>query len=163
MGLWTRLRFLFSQSSNVRSRNTRATRLTVVSFSSESACSYSDMTPLSSARPSRLKMKPSSGQMNDGVRMVRASYLARPTAICWPADDSDINYPRSTHALFLTARSRSLSLSSAGVVKRCDRRIMHSSRGNWRCETWICRTSLHGWKLREKLVWKAEVWKSVSK
>ena len=34
-------------------------------------------------------------------------------------------------------------------------------RGDWKCETWICGTNLYGWKLREKLVWKAKVWKSV--
>jgi len=37
--------------------NTRAILLTVVTFSSESACSFSDITPFSSVRPSRLKMK----------------------------------------------------------------------------------------------------------
>ena len=34
-----------------------ATRLTVVSLSSESACSFSDITLFSTVRPSRLKMK----------------------------------------------------------------------------------------------------------
>jgi len=57
MGLRTRLRFLLSLSWRVRSRNTRTTRLTVVTFSSESACSFSDITPFFSVRPSRLKMK----------------------------------------------------------------------------------------------------------
>jgi len=46
-----------SLSWRVRSRNTRATRLTVVTFSNESACSFSDIIPFSSVRPSRLKMK----------------------------------------------------------------------------------------------------------
>ena len=32
-----------------------------------------------------------------------------------------------------------------------------------KCETWKCGTILQGWKMREKLVWKAKVWKSVSK
>ena len=55
-GPWTRLRFVLSLSWGVRSRSTRATRLTVVTFSSESACSFSDITPFSSTRPSRLKI-----------------------------------------------------------------------------------------------------------
>ena len=57
MDLRTRLRYLLSLSWCVRSRNTRTTRLTVVTFSSESACSFSDITPFFSVRPSRLKMK----------------------------------------------------------------------------------------------------------
>jgi len=36
-------------------------------------------------------------------------------------------------------------------------------RGDWKCETWKCGTNLQGWKMREKLVLKAKVWKSVSK
>jgi len=31
------------------------------------------------------------------------------------------------------------------------------------CGTWKCGTNLQGWNMREKLVWKAKVWKSVSK
>ena len=38
-----------------------------------------------------------------------------------------------------------------------------SNRGDWKCETWKYGTNLQGWKMREKLVWKAKVWKSVSK
>jgi len=38
LGLWMRLRFLLFLSWAVKFRNTRATRLTVVTFSSESAC-----------------------------------------------------------------------------------------------------------------------------
>ena len=34
---------------------------------------------------------------------------------------------------------------------------------NGKCRTWKCETNLQGWKMREKLVWKAKVWKSVSK
>jgi len=41
----------------IRSRNAWATCLTVVTFSSESAYSFSDIIPFSSVRPSRLKMK----------------------------------------------------------------------------------------------------------
>ena len=52
---------IISLSFAVRSRNTRATRLTVVTFSSKSVCSFSDIglnvTQFSSVRPSRLKMK----------------------------------------------------------------------------------------------------------
>jgi len=29
----------------------------------------------------------------------------------------------------------------------------------WKCETWKCGTNLQGWKMLEKLVWKAKVWK----
>ena len=54
IGLWTRLRFLLSPSWAVRSRNTRATGLTVVTFSSESVCSFSHITPFSSIRSSQL-------------------------------------------------------------------------------------------------------------
>jgi len=39
----------------------------------------------------------------------------------------------------------------------------HESTGQSKCETWICGTSMHGWKMRDQWVWKAKVWKSVSK
>ena len=41
---------------NKQCNNTRATHLTVVTFSSESACLFSDITLFSSVRPPRLKM-----------------------------------------------------------------------------------------------------------
>jgi len=47
----------FISEWGARSRNTRAIRLTVVTISGESACSYSDITTFSSVRPFRLKTK----------------------------------------------------------------------------------------------------------
>jgi len=56
----------FISELGLRSRNTRAFRLTVVTFSSESAYSFSDITPFSSMRPSRLKMTSTRSQFQPG-------------------------------------------------------------------------------------------------
>ena len=71
------LRFLLSLSWGVRSRNTRATRLTDVTFSSESACSFSDIIPFSSARPSRLKMKSTGYVTADDTTLLMSDDLLR--------------------------------------------------------------------------------------
>ena len=61
------------------------------------------------------------------------------------------------------ARCR-LAYGPAGRLKMRDMKIRDGQkcRGG-KCETWKCGTKLQKWKMREKLVWKAKVWKSVSK
>jgi len=55
--------------------------LTVVTFSSESAYSFSDIIPFSSVRPSRLKMK--STRSHSSLVLVVISFLPRGSILLW--------------------------------------------------------------------------------
>ena len=54
------------------------------------------------------------------------------------------------------------TVKNAGVENARHEFAAPDCRGG-KCETWKCGTKLQGWKMREKLVWKAKVRKSVSK
>ena len=76
----------FISELGVRSHNTHATRLTVVTFSSKSACSFSDITPFSSVRPSQSKMKSTHGHSS----LVLVFLVFNPPGIYTTTDDKQI-------------------------------------------------------------------------